>query len=342
MAISLKTHKMLWGRSGNMCAFPECGRFLVADETLTDDPSIVGEEAHIVAQKKDGPRGKSDLTGEQRDKYNNLILLCSIHHKIIDDQYQEYTVEKLHLIKTSHEDWIRRNLSTDIKKTKDDELYASYIEKFIELTDLNNWNIWTSWILGSSEIFPKERFEALQKVPDYIVSRIWPKRYSELEAAFSNFKTIVNDLMMVYYKYPKIRSDGYAIERFYKEYYRERFMFNEEDWSRENELHALARYEYHVALVEDLVIELTRAANYICDYIRDFIFEGFRLEEGALLITRGDFFGSQTFRVEYRGKEREITPYKSLRNFMVDRLNRDFTIGNGLDESYFDSRPWDV
>jgi len=67
MAISLKTHKMLWGRSGNMCAYPECKKVLVADETLTDNPSVVGEEAHIVARKENGPRGKRDLTEEERD-----------------------------------------------------------------------------------------------------------------------------------------------------------------------------------------------------------------------------------------------------------------------------------
>ncbi len=48
---------MLWGRSGNMCAFPECKKELVMDESETDDPSVIGEEAHIVGRKQTGPRG---------------------------------------------------------------------------------------------------------------------------------------------------------------------------------------------------------------------------------------------------------------------------------------------
>jgi hypothetical protein len=125
MAISLKTHKMIWGRSGNMCAFPDCKKTLVVDETSTDDPSVIGEEAHIIAQKEDGPRGVSPLTMEQRDKYENLILLCSIHHKVVDDQEKEYTVDRLKDFKTKHETWIKENLKVDNKKIKDDEVYAT-------------------------------------------------------------------------------------------------------------------------------------------------------------------------------------------------------------------------
>ena len=43
MGISLKTHKMLWGRAANRCAFPECRRELVMDASETDDKSLIGE-----------------------------------------------------------------------------------------------------------------------------------------------------------------------------------------------------------------------------------------------------------------------------------------------------------
>jgi hypothetical protein len=340
MGISLKTHKMIWGRSGNMCSFPDCKKVLVIDETATDDPSVIGEEAHIVAQKEDGPRGKSSLSIEQRDKYDNLILLCNIHHKNIDDQEHEYTVEKLHEFKKKHEGWVKENLITDNRKIKDGEVYATYIERFIQLTDLNNWQNWTSWMLGATEAFPKEQFDSLKEIPNYIVSRIWPKRYVLLESSLLNFKNIVNDLMKVYYVYPKEGANGYTVEKFYKNYYRENFP-DDEDYSREEEQKALERYQYHLALLEDLIIELTRAANYICDQIREYIFEGFRLEEGAILISRGDFFGYQTYRVEYRGEERTEYPYPGLKSFMSLRATRDFTIGEGIEDGYFRKLPWE-
>ncbi|TOM08889.1 HNH endonuclease, partial [Vibrio parahaemolyticus] len=82
------------------------------DATQTDDESIVGEACHIVARSEDGPRGASSLTSEQRDKYNNLLLLCNVHHKVIDDQPEHYTVEHLRRIKSDHETWVTSQLAS--------------------------------------------------------------------------------------------------------------------------------------------------------------------------------------------------------------------------------------
>lgn len=336
MSISLKTHKMIWGRSGNMCAFPGCKKVLVIDETATDDPSVIGEEAHIVAQKPDGPRGNSDTPLEQRDKYENLILLCSIHHKIIDDQHQEYTVDNLKHFKITHENWVRDNLLIDKKKVKDDEIYVSYVEKFIELSSLNRWTEWTSWILGFTEIFPKTEFDLFIEIPNYIISRIWPGRHPTLELSFLNFKRVVNDLMSVYYAYPQLRSDGYGIEKFYKQYQRHRVSYD--DYSSEEEGKSLDKYNYHVALLLDLVLELTRAGNFVCDQIRDCLFEGFRMKEGALLVMSADIMGHETFRVEYRGDKTAL--YPGLKQFMIDREARDTHYGEGIEEDYFQKLPW--
>ncbi|MFD0084197.1 hypothetical protein [Priestia megaterium] len=53
------------------------------------------------------------------DSYENLILLCRIHHKLIDDQYQTYDAELLHRLKSNHEKWISDNLR--INKEKEDK-----------------------------------------------------------------------------------------------------------------------------------------------------------------------------------------------------------------------------
>lgn len=331
---------MLWGRSGNMCAFPDCKKILVVDETFTDDASVIGEEAHIVAQKKNGPRGISNLTLDQRDKYDNLILLCNIHHKVIDDQPNEYTVEKIKEFKLSHENWIKSNLISDIRKFKEDEIYASYIEKFVDFSHINSWTNWTSWILGATTTLPKDEFNSLKQLPNYIVSRIWPQRYPMLESSLINFKNIINDLVKVYSEYPSDREDCYGIEKFYKRFYREN-IFNPDQYDYKKENEALEKYNYHIALIQDLVLELTRAGNYVCDFVREYIFEGFRIEEGALLITIGDFLGYKTYRVEYRGDERVDFPYKGLREFMKERENRDLHFGKGIEEDYFRKLPWE-
>jgi hypothetical protein len=40
------------------------------------------------------------------DGHENLLLLCSEHHKQVDDQVEYFTVEQLHEIKKTHKEWI--------------------------------------------------------------------------------------------------------------------------------------------------------------------------------------------------------------------------------------------
>jgi tetratricopeptide (TPR) repeat protein len=110
MSISLKTHKMLWSLAASRCAFPGCRRELIMDASQTDDESLVGEACHIVAQSPTGPRADLSLPPEQRDHCDNLILLCKVHHKLIDDQPNTYTVQRLLQMKAAHEKWVRLTL----------------------------------------------------------------------------------------------------------------------------------------------------------------------------------------------------------------------------------------
>ncbi|MGW8449372.1 HNH endonuclease, partial [Bacillus wiedmannii] len=151
MAISVKTRKLLWGKSASRCSFPECKMELVMDETETDDASIVGEECHIIAREDDGPRGISDISKKERDKYANLILMCNVHHKLIDDQEHTYTVDILKEFKNNHEAWVSESLKIDDFKFKDDLIYSSYIDKWVERVDLDNWQSWTSRLLSSGQ-----------------------------------------------------------------------------------------------------------------------------------------------------------------------------------------------
>jgi hypothetical protein len=197
MSIQLKTHKMLWGRSGNLCAFPNCKKELVMDISETDDMSVVGEEAHIVARESEGPRGKSELTSEQRNKYGNLILLCSIHHKMIDDHPNTYSVNWLQEHKKAHENWVKQNLRGD-QKQKEDEIYASYIDEFLRLSVMENYELWTSWLLAPSPRMDTVYYDSLRKLLLYIQSRVWFGRYTGLEKALLNFASILNDLLKIF------------------------------------------------------------------------------------------------------------------------------------------------
>lgn len=111
MAITDKVRKMLWGRSGNHCAV--CKHELVVAATPTDDESVIGEECHIISPRPHGPRYDSMLSKEQVDLYDNLILLCRVHHKMVDDQHETYTTTSLRAMKAKHEKWVSEKLSAN-------------------------------------------------------------------------------------------------------------------------------------------------------------------------------------------------------------------------------------
>lgn len=328
MSILLKTHKMLWGRSGNKCAFPDCQKELVMDISDTDSISVVGEECHIVAREANGPRGKSDLTPEQRDMYGNLILMCRNHHKIIDDNPDKYSVEILLELKKQHESWVQQNLTFDEKKQKEDEFYATYIDEFIRLADIENWQAWTSFLLSADGPYiGTERYNNLRKLIEYVISRVWFGRYPDLENSLLNFKNVLNDLLKVFDKHRK--SDGNRIWT--------RKFYHIDEWNPEKYERLANKYEYHVALVEDITFELTRAANYVFDKVRANLFSSYRIKEGVLLLEMGPFSGMtfRTFRSEYQNEERIEKPYPGLREFMEIRSTRDDAFGEGVSEDYF-------
>jgi hypothetical protein len=87
---STTTVKKLFGRAGNRCAFPDC------NETIIHSSGhIAGEICHIRARSQGGPRFNAAQTDAQRNGYENLIILCSNHHKVIDAKPDVYTVEIL-------------------------------------------------------------------------------------------------------------------------------------------------------------------------------------------------------------------------------------------------------
>lgn len=325
MGITLKTRKMLWGRAANRCAFVDCRKELVIDASQSDDESLIGEECHIVARSPDGPRGQSPLTLEQRDKYANLVLLCAVHHKVIDDQPGQYTVDHLKQIKGTHENWVRETLAGfDPAKQRDDEFLADLIQEFCDRADIDNWQNWSSWVLGGGgwPQIGKDIRDSLDGMQNWLLSRVWPERYPEIKSSFQNFRIVLQDFLNVFSKHAERHgANMLATRRFYKI----------DEWDDEKYHRLLRQYEIHVGLVQDLMLELTRATNYIFDRIRERFFPTFRLREGVLLVTGGPYMdlSCRTYRCEYHGDERIERPYPGLEEFKSLRQHRDHCLGRG-------------
>ncbi len=102
MAVTFPEQKILAFASGGICAFPDCGANLVNHEASADG-TITGEIAHIVAGQRQGPRGRVQMSDEERNKAANLVLLCSQHHTVIDRNPHVYSVHVLRQMKADHE-----------------------------------------------------------------------------------------------------------------------------------------------------------------------------------------------------------------------------------------------
>jgi hypothetical protein len=109
MTISDKTRKILWGRCGNRCAI--CKNELVIEATSEEYESVIADECHIISSRANGPRHDSSYPPEKLDLYDNLVLLCRTHHKMVDDQVATFTTDILRQIKSNHEVWVSKKLA---------------------------------------------------------------------------------------------------------------------------------------------------------------------------------------------------------------------------------------
>src|ERR1700730_9758550 len=119
-------------RSGGRCAFANCQPVLTVPGGPPDRLVVIGEMAHIVGDKLGGPRGNSPLSDKERDRYENLILLCNTHHQLVDSQPDGFTAERLQAMKEDHERWVEHRLGLGVQESLLPE--ASRVEETVFTT----------------------------------------------------------------------------------------------------------------------------------------------------------------------------------------------------------------
>ncbi|HEX2963530.1 MAG TPA: hypothetical protein VHO43_17170 [Ignavibacteriales bacterium] len=125
---SIKTIKMLFAKSGNQCAFPDCKNPIIEDIGI-----VTGQICHIKARNPNGPRYDPNLSEKQKYAYENLILLCSRHHQIIDKNSLAYDVKALIEMKNEHEECIGEQESLT-----DDIFARSLLDEYNDIEISNN------------------------------------------------------------------------------------------------------------------------------------------------------------------------------------------------------------
>ncbi|MCY2990650.1 MAG: hypothetical protein NTY19_22645 [Planctomycetota bacterium] len=291
-----------------------------------------------MSTRQDGPRYNDPLAMEKHDLYENLMILCCTCHKIVDDQVNEYPADRLRQMKQDHECEIRATLGDgDIAKQRDDLLYAEYVDQWARAVHLDEWREWSyNFLSGDAPIISADFDQELDELRTWLLARVWPGRYPELEAAFQNFRRILQDFQLTFHEYSDPPSENRPFFRTHKFYKSERWL-PQEEYNR-----GLAQYEFHVDVLQDLMLELTRAANYVCERVRQFLSPGFRLREGRVLAQTGTGpdMREHTLVPQYRGEERVPQPYPGLPSFLRTRESRDFQFGHG--EAAMDGYPFET
>lgn len=106
-AIDQRISNRLYAVSAGRCEFKGCNKDVTV-HSLTRQTATLGEKAHIVAFKKDGPRGQQGMRPKDVNDVSNLMLLCRECHRLIDTRPQDYPRELLDRFKYEHEERVRR------------------------------------------------------------------------------------------------------------------------------------------------------------------------------------------------------------------------------------------
>jgi len=333
VSLNTKTKIMVWGRASGLCSMPECRRELVVDNEAPENPSLLGEVCHIVGDKPTSARHDPSFSQEQLDNYDNLILLCRNHHKLVDDQTARFTVHKLHEMKEAHVEWVRASRGTfDAARQQDDETYGGYVDGWEQRANAAGWTVWSSRIMSAEGPRMTVALQnQLEELGTWLLARVWPSRYPELKLAFDNFRVVLADFLGVFAKHTHVvgsNDDDYWTEKFY----------HIREWNASLYDKLYREYVFHCNLVDDLMLELTRAANYLSDCVRRHLLKSYRLAEGAFLVQSGPYLNSEpsqslmvhyAFRVEYKPTELTPRPYPGLAEFKRMRVTRDRHVGSG-------------
>lgn len=99
-----KTRLKLWVKSGGRCEFKGCNKPVWRNGLTLSDGNFA-QVAHIIPVSSAGPRG-NEKSEELQIEYSNLMLMCPVCHKEIDDNPTKYPAEMLRRWKEEHEERI--------------------------------------------------------------------------------------------------------------------------------------------------------------------------------------------------------------------------------------------
>ena len=192
----LETLKLLYVRSGNECAFPNCQHPIFNDEGL-----YVAQLCHIKAANEGGERFDENQSDDERRSFENLLFMCHRHHKETDN-IEKYTVETLMDIKENHE-----SLFTEKGKKVSKEMIRQVQFEVNYFWKKQNAKTFKLYDLKIDRDFDKELIELLVELEGWIETI---QNYCNLCADSDDSKMLYSDLKKIF---SKAELDISAIEK---------------------------------------------------------------------------------------------------------------------------------
>jgi hypothetical protein len=181
--------------------------------------------------------------------------------------------------------------------------WPDIIAEWARQADLDHWDTWASNAFEGIPHMQAQDIYALEELCKWLLGRVWPSTHPELRAALDNFRAVALDLV----HYVGSRGDCYPREDRFTIPNKARML----DRSDPPEFRRLrGEQDAQEDVVRDLVFELTRAANLVCDTVRSTCDPSFRRTQGVLIV-----YVEAPKRPEYGPDERTGRAYPGLRQF---------------------------
>jgi len=183
--INISTQIRLWVASGGRCEFPGCNKPVWKDN-LTFMPGNFSQISHIIGQSPNGPRGSEEKSKKYAKDFNNLMLLCSTHNKLIDDYPDKYTISFLRESKKAHEKRIKTQTGIQLdRKTTIIRFQANIKGRKVEIpsTEINMSTI-------ENGRYPDDKGYLID-----LTSLEYDKKKSLWSVATNKIKTSINQLL---------------------------------------------------------------------------------------------------------------------------------------------------
>lgn len=272
--------KLLWGRAASRCAICRCQ--LTQDSKSTASQFPIGEQAHIVGEKVDSPRGHSPLSPDERNRYHNLILLCPNRHTEIDKNAADYPVERLHQLKTDLELWVQDSLGAGSPREREEAeqlAYALSVDAVVEACRLSSWNSWTSFALGPIPQWPQDLPGQAEKNCHKVIGAVLPGKHPDLERAIYTLARSVHEAARHFMQHSRL------VE--HRKVWRADQFYNLDRWDPPAYERLSREWDEWIDECYELLTIATKAANWFAEEVRRNLNPYFFLKEGKFLITKG-------------------------------------------------------